>query len=702
MKLFLENQTKFDALSNQISFSDNPFQIDNGLDDPIFQEVQGALQSVESQGALPFMENTSLDDLKLENVLTPTEMKQWEQLPTVEKERILENVYQSDEYRDLQEVLADYQAEAAGAYQSGASFFQQDPTEDRNVGREVSQRDSSGRSAQSESFYYYPIQKKEDTSASVADKLKEEIKEASSIQEESGRKVDASERTVYRGTTETPSENQTAPRPLSQNRTSRARDAGTAAGQGQRRSSGQRRTDPKSDKGTAGKGSSKGKARGGAIRTKGIAVVGRFAQEFRRETIGVGQDNSSETKAKTVTGRVSSAVSLVGQLMVKIVAALSPMLLGILAIALVALCLIIPILTALFGSQNNVADNPGVMPYYAQADYPTQPFNGDTIASDGCGITSMAMVASLLRSETITPVDLANMANVDAKYNTVTSHDAINEFASYFQLGNVEEMGGPNRNCCGNPVFDLEYIKQRIQENSPIVLSVTGGYYNPSGGGHYIALYGSGTHGVFVYDPGSRAKYKASLENDGSDWDEVFANAKHIWIFEPYTAPDYINMTDGTYASLAYVYLKQAGFSDAAASGVLGNMFKESSAGASDLRPQTEAKDGSIGLLQWTGGRKERLIALAANRGAEWTDINVQLEFLMQEINDGSQWKWTSYAARHYPAEYDIAIEDYKRLSDPQLAAEIFCAKFVRPNYEMADLPYRRQIAQQIFDRMTM
>ena len=205
-----------------------------------------------------------------------------------------------------------------------------------------------------------------------------------------------------------------------------------------------------------------------------------------------------------------------------------------------------------------------------------------------------------------------------------------------------------------------------------------------------------------MYDPGSRAKYKASLENDGSDWDEVFANAKHIWIFEPYTAPDYINMTDGTYASLAYVYLKQAGFSDAAASGVLGNMFKESSAGASDLRPQTEAKDGSIGLLQWTGGRKERLIALAANRGAEWTDINVQLEFLMQEINDGSQWKWTSYAARHYPAEYDIAIEDYKRLSDPQLAAEIFCAKFVRPNYEMADLPYRRQIAQQIFDRMTM
>lgn len=686
MKLFLEDQTKFDALSNQISFSDNPFQTDNGLDDPIFQEIQGTLQSVESQGGLPFMENISLDDLKLENVLTPTEMKQWEQLPTVEKERILENVYQSDEYRELQEMLADYQAEASGVYQSGASLFQQDPTEERDVGREVSQRDSSGRNAQSGSFYYYPIQKEKDTFDSAADKFKEEIREGPVLRED----------------TETPSENRTASRPLSQNRTGRARDTGTAAGQGQRRSSGQRRTDPKSDKGAAGKGSSKGKARGGAIKTKGIAVVGRFAQEFRRETVGVGQDNSSETKAKTVTGRVSSAVSLVGQLMVKIVAALSPMLLGILAIALVALCLIIPILTALFGSQNNVADNPGVMPYYAQADYPTQPFNGDTIASDGCGITSMAMVASLLCSETITPVDLANMANANAKYNTVTSHHAINEFAAYFQLGNVEEMGGPNRNCCGNPVFDLEYIKQRIQENSPVILSVTGGYYNPSGGGHYIALYGSGTHGVFVYDPGSRAKYKASLENDGSDWDEVFANAKHIWIFEPYTAPDYINMTDGTYASLAYVYLKQAGFSDAAASGVLGNMFKESSSGASDLRPQTEAKDGSIGLLQWTGGRKERLIALAANRGAEWTDINVQLEFLMQEINDGSQWKWTSYAAKHYPAEYDIAIEDYKRLSDPQLAAEIFCAKFVRPNYEMADLPYRRQIARQIFDRMTM
>ena len=151
---------------------------------------------------------------------------------------------------------------------------------------------------------------------------------------------------------------------------------------------------------------------------------------------------------------------------------------------------------------------------------------------------------------------LADIANEDPAYNTVQSHQAINKFAEHYGLGEVEEMGGPSRNCCGGKTYDLDCIKKKIAANCPVIVSVTGGYYNPSGGGHYIALYGSGKGGVFVYDPGSRKKYQESLENDGSSWKEVFSNSKHIWIFQPYAAGDMIDNSDGSNCMTVYLYLK--------------------------------------------------------------------------------------------------------------------------------------------------
>lgn len=347
--------------------------------------------------------------------------------------------------------------------------------------------------------------------------------------------------------------------------------------------------------------------------------------------------------------------------------------------------------------QSTFSKNIGVMPYYAQADY-KQPFNGGTIASDGCGITSMAMVASLYKGEAITPDMLATMANQDSGYNTVNSHQAINKFAQYFELGFVEEMGGPSKNCCGNKKFDMQYVKDKIVKGAPVIVSVSGGYYNPSGGGHYIALYGKGTNGVFVYDPGSRKKYKESVNNDGSDWDMVFANAKHIWIFKEYIPPE---LSAGGNTYLVYQRLKQAGFSDAAACAVIGNMYQESSKGLSDLKPSAESKDGSIGLIQWTGGRKHQLINLAGNRRSEWQDINVQIEFLLQELNVGGQWKWTNYSARKYPSSDHISLEEFKKLDNPEYATEVFQANFVRPNFEKSNLDYRKSMARKYFDLYT-
>lgn len=358
------------------------------------------------------------------------------------------------------------------------------------------------------------------------------------------------------------------------------------------------------------------------------------------------------------------------------------------------LIFIFMIILSFFFTKQKVSDNVGIMPYYAQADYTSTSFNGNTIATDGCGITSMAMVVSLFKNETIIPPMLAEMANANEGYNTVKSHQAINNFATYYEIGEVEEMGGPNKNCCGKKAYDLSYIQDKMQKGSPVIVSVSGGYYNPSGGGHYIALYGTGTNGVFVYDPGSRTKYKASIEGDGSSWGIVFEEAKHIWIFPPFQS---FNLVGGTNEETVYLNLKQAGFSDASAAGVIGNMYQECAHGSGDLNPAAESSDGSIGLLQWTGGRKKALETLAQNREKEWSEISVQVEYLLQELNTVSQWKWTSYANSHYPGTDDLTFEEFKQLSDPQLAAEVFQAKFVRPNYEKSNLSYRKSKAQEVY-----
>ena len=74
---------------------------------------------------------------------------------------------------------------------------------------------------------------------------------------------------------------------------------------------------------------------------------------------------------------------------------------------------------------------------------------------------------------------------------------------------------------------------------------------------------------------------------------------------------------------------------------------------------------------------------------------------MLQEANSGAQWKWTSYAKSKYDPSDNISFEEFKQLQDPQKAAEVFQAKFVRPNYEKSNLSYRKQMAQKVFEKYT-
>ena len=106
-------------------------------------------------------------------------------------------------------------------------------------------------------------------------------------------------------------------------------------------------------------------------------------------------------------------------------------------------------------------------------------------------------------------------------------------------------------------------------------------------------------------------------------------------------------------------FLKKQGFTDAGAAGIMGNLFAESALSPINLQNTYEKKLGysdsayttavdngtytnfvkdsaGYGLAQWTfWSRKQNLLNYAKSKGVSIGDLNMQLEFLMQELNAG-------------------------------------------------------------------
>lgn len=89
----------------------------------------------------------------------------------------------------------------------------------------------------------------------------------------------------------------------------------------------------------------------------------------------------------------------------------------------------------------------------------------------------------------------------------------------------------------------------------------------------------------------------------------------------------------GSLAEKLWLALRSAGFSEISTAAALGNLHYESGgltpaaieAGVGEI-------NGGIGLVQWTGGRNTQLRQYAASQGKEWTDENIQIEFLLAEL----------------------------------------------------------------------
>ena len=88
------------------------------------------------------------------------------------------------------------------------------------------------------------------------------------------------------------------------------------------------------------------------------------------------------------------------------------------------------------------------------------------------------------------------------------------------------------------------------------------------------------------------------------------------------------------YEKTVYSYLRNQGYSEYAAAGIMGNWIAESS-----YNPASVNSYGYSGIAQWGGGRLRKLKNLAQSKGKNWTNLLIQLQFFTKETKETGSYK---------------------------------------------------------------
>ena len=163
--------------------------------------------------------------------------------------------------------------------------------------------------------------------------------------------------------------------------------------------------------------------------------------------------------------------------------------------------------------------------------------------------------------------------------------------------------------------------------------------------------------------------------------------------------PNYFsNFVGGVYGNSVeekvWYSLRNMGFSEYAVAGVMGNIYGESS-----FRPgAVEGGSGEgIGLCQWSYGRKQNLIKYAESKGKQWSDIDIQVQFLMAELTPGGG--ADGYASYNLLSNRGYTANDWKNAKDPSEAATVFCYIFERPGKPRLEV--RKQAAERYYKQFS-
>ncbi len=123
----------------------------------------------------------------------------------------------------------------------------------------------------------------------------------------------------------------------------------------------------------------------------------------------------------------------------------------------------------------------------------------------------------------------------------------------------------------------------------------------------------------------------------------------------------YNNKVNEANAKYVWDELIKAGFTKEAAAGIMGNLDAESA-----FKTDWSGDQGSVGIAQWRGTRKENLVKYAKENNGSETDIRIQTGFLIHQ----------DLVARIGSS----GVEKLKRMNDYIDATDYFCDKVESPS----------------------
>lgn len=130
-------------------------------------------------------------------------------------------------------------------------------------------------------------------------------------------------------------------------------------------------------------------------------------------------------------------------------------------------------------------------------------------------------------------------------------------------------------------------------------------------------------------------------------------------------------------------FLKSKGLSDEAASGIMGNMDKET---GGTFLPDAVNSIGCSGVVQWCYGRNDAMRAKALADGKDWNCLSFQLDYMWYELTETSESK---------------VMEPLKLANTASEAAVIFHDEYERSNKETGEHLDRDRRAEQIYSAFT-
>lgn len=132
----------------------------------------------------------------------------------------------------------------------------------------------------------------------------------------------------------------------------------------------------------------------------------------------------------------------------------------------------------------------------------------------------------------------------------------------------------------------------------------------------------------------------------------------------------------------AFNFFIEKGYTPEQSAGIVGNLIAESNMNTG-ARNAGDGRDGSdsIGIAQWNSARAEGLKRFAARTGRPWSDLTVQLEYVVEEFRTTERGAGTRI----------------RTAASPQEAADVIRKYYERPLETAQTVRTRRENAQRVF-----